>query len=114
MKINKETALRLWMEHYGFASYARDFHGNLMCRDAYGETHRFYLGPRGERLDYSWNIHHILPVARGGSDEKHNLICTHTATNEAAGDKITYRIDDSLYQVRRIRGTREYEIVKLN
>lgn len=113
MKINAETAMRLWTEHYGSAYFARDFHGRMMCRDDYGTSHRYYLGDRGERISCGWNIHHILPVACGGTDEKHNLICTSIATNEAAGDKITYRIDDALYQVRRIRGTREHEIVKL-
>jgi SecD/SecF fusion protein len=35
-------------------------------------------------------------------------------TLEEAEDKITYWIDDCLYQVQRIPGTREYQIVKLN
>ena len=50
----------------------------------------------------------------GGTNKKHNLICTNIYTNAEAEDKITYWIDDCLYQVQRIPGTREYQIVKLN
>lgn len=53
-------------------------------------------------------------IACGGTNEKQNLICTNIYTNDMAEDKITYWIDDCLYQVRRIYGTREHEIVKLN
>lgn len=59
-------------------------------------------------------IHHVLPVALGGTNAVSNLICTNIATNAAAEDKITFWIDDSLYQVKRIRGTHNHEIVELN
>ena len=113
MKISRENALRLWQECYGWVWVARDFHGNLMCREAYGNPGcRIFDGEKF--VCAGWNIHHILPLAQGGTNEKHNLICTNIYTNEMAEDKITYWIDDCLYQVQRIPGTREYRIVKLN
>lgn len=113
MQINRENALRLWQECYGYACIARDFHGNLMHRDAYGRPGvRVFDGERFVRA--GWNIHHILPLACGGTNERHNLMCTNIDTNEMAGDKTTYWIDDCLYQVQRIPGTREYQIVKLD
>ena len=112
MKIDREHAMKLWQERYGFAWYARDFHGNLMQRDRYGDPNARVLGLRGPEY-VGWNLHHILPRAHGGTNEAHNLICTNIRTNEAAEDKITFWIDDCRYQVRRIPGTREYEIVSL-
>lgn len=38
MKINKYNALRFWEECYGSKQYAEDFHGNLMCKDGYGNN----------------------------------------------------------------------------
>ena len=38
MKINKYNALRFWEECYGNKQYAEDFHGNLMCKDGYGNN----------------------------------------------------------------------------
>ena len=112
MKINKKNALRLWEERYGVAQYAADFHGNLMYRDAFGD--REYVVYRGEAELYcGWNIHHIMPVANGGSDEKSNLLCTNIITNDEAEDKITFWIDDCLYQVQHKPETSEYQIVQL-
>lgn len=36
MKISRSNALRLWEQCYGDVKFAEDFHGYLMCRDAYG------------------------------------------------------------------------------
>ena len=75
MKICKSSALRLWGEYYGNVRFAKDFHGNLMCRDGYGDKD-YYTYQYGQQIYCGWNIHHILPVANGGTNEKHNLICT--------------------------------------
>lgn len=112
MKINRSNAIELWEEFYGDREYVEDFHGNLMYKHAYGDDN-YYIVEYGERIYCGWNLHHILPKIRGGSNAKSNLICTNIITNECAADKITYWIDDSLYQVRRIFGTHEYEIVEL-
>lgn len=112
MKINKNNALRLWGECYGNKQYAKDFHGNLMYRDAYGNTNSF-VNYYGKVIYCGWNIHHILPLTCGGTNAKSNLLCANIATNEAAANKTTFRIDDSLYQVKRIHGTTEHEIIRI-
>ena len=83
---------------YGEAMYAEDFHGNLMCRNGYGNPN-YYIIEDGERIYCGWNLHQILPRAFGGSNAISNLLCTNIATNEVAGDRITFWIDDCLYQV---------------
>lgn len=112
MKLTQQNALRIWAECYGDSEFAKDFHGNLMCRDAYGNSD-FYIRENGQRIYCGWNLHHILPKAHGGSNAPSNLICTNILTNEAAESKITYWIDDSLYQVRKIYGSSNHEIVRL-
>ena len=112
MKINKEMALTLWYESYGLALYAEDFHGNLMCREGYGDPD-YHIRYFGQTVYCGWNIHHILPVNRGGANSRDNLICTNIATNEAAADRTTYWIDDCLYQVKRVSGSPTYRIVRL-
>ena len=111
MKICKKNALRLWKMCYGEAMYAEDFHGNLMCRNGYGNPN-YYIIEDGERIYCGWNLHHILPRAFGGSNAISNLLCTNIATNEAAGDRITFWIDDCLYQVQKCNNA-EYGIVEL-
>ena len=113
MKIYKATALRLWKECYGNKQFVEDFHGNLMCREGYGNE-MFYVNSWGKKIYCGWNIHHILPLSCGGTNEKYNLICTNIYTNAETEDRITYWIDNCLYQVQRIYGTRKYRIVKLN
>lgn len=111
MKICKKNALRLWKMCYGEAMYAEDFHGNLMCRNGYGNPN-YYIIEDGERIYCGWNLHHILPRAFGGSNAISNLLCTNIATNEAAGDRITFWIDNCLYQVQKCNNV-GYGIVEL-
>ncbi|MDR1891506.1 MAG: HNH endonuclease [Oscillospiraceae bacterium] len=111
MKINKINALNLWNEIYGRETLVKDFHGNYMSRDAYGEENAYHL-VWGQKVLCGWNIHHILPKAAGGTNEKSNLICTNIITNREAGDKTTFWIDDCNYQVQWIDGVRK--IVMLN
>ncbi len=112
MKICKATALRLWEESFGDVMFAEDFHGNLMCRDGYGK--RNYISNKyGKPIHCGWNIHHILPISYGGTNERHNLICTNIHTNDEADDKITFWIDNCLYQVQKVYGTSKYTIIKL-
>lgn len=111
MKICKKNALRLWKKYYGGAMYAEDFHGNLMCRNGYGNP-AFYIIEDGERIYCGWNLHHILPRAFGGGNSISNLLCTNIATNEEAGDRITFWIEDCLYQVQKCNSL-EYRIVEL-
>jgi hypothetical protein len=112
LKITRANTLRLWEQFYGCKKYAEDFHGYLMCRDAYGNSD-YYVMECGERIYCGWNLHHILPVAHGGTDAVSNLICTNIETNQAAGEQNTYWIDENLYHVRRIFGEGSYEIIKL-
>lgn len=112
MRITRENALRLWFRYYGDFEYAEDFDGGLMYRDAYGRRD-FFIWENGEKIYCGWNIHHILPIGRGGTNTESNLICTNIITNDAAGDRITYWIDKNLYQVKRIWGTSQHEIVRL-
>ncbi len=100
MKINRKNAMRLWKICYGNSRYAEDFHGNLMCKDGYGDSD-YYVYDNGKRIYCGWNLHHILPKAAGGTNAVDNLLCTNIATNEEAADKITFWIDDCLYQVKR-------------
>ncbi len=100
MKINRKNALKLWELRYGDREFADDFHGYLMCRSGYGDPD-YFVRRKGERIYCGWNIHHVLPKASGGTNAIDNLICTNIATNEEAADKITFWIDDCLYQVQR-------------
>ena len=113
MKLNKTNALLLWEERYGNRQFAEDFDGALMCRDAYGDPD-YFVYRNGRRIYCGWNLHYILPRTHGGTNAVSNLLCTNILTNEAASDKITYWIDNTLYQVKKIYGSCNYEIVPLN
>lgn len=111
MKINRENAFKLWERIYGKKKYARDFHGNLMCRDAYGDPD-YFEKRNGKKVYCGWNVHHIQPKAHGGSNRLDNLTLTNIITNEEAADKNTYWIDGIKYQVQ--RSGESYDIYQLN
>lgn len=112
MKSSKKNALELWEAMFGSSDYAEDFDGGLMYKYAYGDSDYFEYRS-GHKVYCGWNIHHILPKACGGSNDISNLLCTNIITNEIAGDKVSYWIDDRLYQVKKIKGTHTYQIVRI-
>lgn len=89
MNITKRNALRLWERHFGSAKYAEDFHGNFMCKYGYSNPN-YYIWDRGTRVYCGWNIHHVLPLALGGTNAISNLIYTNIITNEIAADPLTF------------------------
>ena len=113
MKVTKELAMQIWQNHYGFKEYAYDFDGGLMYKGAYGDSD-YFVNDNGDKIYCGWNLHHILPKAKGGKTNIDNLVCTNIITNDEAGDKITYWINGSLYQVKKKKGTSKYQIVCVN
>lgn len=114
MKINYKNAMKIWESYFGDAEVAEDFDGGLMYKEAYGDNQACEESDDGRIIHCGWNIHHILPKANGGTNVINNLICTNIITNEKAGDKTTFWIDDNHYQVQKDSYDGGYCIVKLN
>ena len=113
MDISRATAMKIWEDNYFKAKYTTDFAGNWMCKDGFGNPN-FTRYINGKRIRCGWNIHHILPLAKGGKNEKSNLICTNIETNNLAADKTSFWVNGMLYQVQKIYGSSEHEIVCLS
>ena len=112
MVINRTNALKIWDETYGENAFiVKDFHGNFMCREGYGNKD-FYIVLNDEKINCGWNIHHMKPKSLGGKNERDNLICTNFVTNTMAGNKTTYWIDGKKYQIK-LNENKECEIWQL-
>jgi hypothetical protein len=62
-----------------------DYEPSKWRRDIYGFVMK-YSDYEISDSEYSWQIDHILPVARGGGDEYQNLQPLHRKNNLAKGD----------------------------
>ena len=62
------------------AEYRQDPYGNEMYYGSYGKA-----SPKG------WEIDHIKPIARGGSDALRNLQALNTRVNREKGDSLKKR-----------------------
>lgn len=60
--------------------YRQDPYGNAMYKPSYGKT-----SPMG------WEVDHITPKARGGSDSQRNLQALNTKVNRSKGDSVQKR-----------------------
>jgi hypothetical protein len=80
MKITKESAYELWEERYGSQIKVKDYSDRKMDKSAYGNTNS----------EFGWNIDHIRPESKGGSNKQGNLeICT-ILTNDEKADKFPH------------------------
>lgn len=58
------------------STWRRDDYGKAIKRDDYGA-----------QTKYGWNVDHITPQSKGGSDALHNLRPLHWESNAAKRDK---------------------------
>lgn len=119
MTINKETALKLWDHRYGAETkFVRDCYGTYMYRDDYGidpnTTLRIRPGNDGKKYFYGWNIDHIKPSSKGGTDDPQNLELVQYHNNgPEKSDDLSYEIDKVKYHVvKDTEYTNGYGIVK--
>ena len=59
------------------AKFREDAYGNTMSYDQYGQSG-----------DMGWEIDHIKPASRGGSDDIRNLQALNTSENRKKGDSL--------------------------
>ncbi|UUD36546.1 HNH endonuclease [Mycoplasmopsis citelli] len=101
-----DLAYKVWEKAFGNKEVAFDFAGREIHKSAYGD----------QNSKYRWDIHHIYPKAKGGSNELHNLIPAHIDTNREAGDKTAYTANGRNFEVIKDKektkklGKRAYEI----
>ena len=62
------------------AKYRKDPYGNEICRDSYGMDSK-----------KGWEVDHIKPLSRGGSDATRNLQALNTHMNKRKGDSLVKR-----------------------
>lgn len=60
--------------------YRRDPYGNTMYRHSYGKS-----------SGMGWEVDHIVPVGRGGSNATRNLQALNTSVNRSKGDTLVKR-----------------------
>jgi 5-methylcytosine-specific restriction endonuclease McrA len=73
--------------------YRLDQCGNLVFYRSYGK-----------RSEMSWQIDHIQPRSKGGSDDLDNLIGMHWRQNASKGNKYPYDYDECRRNPKGVRG----------
>lgn len=100
MDLNKETAIRLWVQQFGKRQKAIDFSGREIAKAAYNDRNS----------KYGWNVDHILPLSRGGKTADHNLICCHILTNDEKADKFPcFKANTKEFEIQKRQN--HYEII---
>lgn len=94
MKINKQNAMRLWRERYGDINDICDYAGRPM----------FFLDYNDRDSKCGWNIDHILPQNRNGTDDEENLIICNIQTNDEKANKTTFEANQKKFQVKKVEG----------
>lgn len=82
--VESTAAMPLWRV-WEKAQIIPGINSRVRRRDRYG----FYIdwAEYGKRTLFGWEIDHIVPVSRGGSDDLRNLRPLHWENNQANGDR---------------------------
>ena len=101
MKISEKNAKKLFLEFYpdgiGF-----DYAGRKMILDNYGK----------DNLDTGWNIDHVIPLSKGGTNQKENLQCTNCKTNRIKGNQIEWKDENMNFKLTKLKN--KNTVVKVN
>lgn len=103
MKINKESALKLWDERYGKQETVKDYAGRIMTRSQYDQR----------SSSTGFNIDHIFPISLGGTNDPENLILCNIKTNDEKANRTSFITNGMSFQVKKVKGTKFYHIVKV-
>ena len=86
-----DKRMSFWEKEFGDVEEAEDFAGRKILKCAYGQTNS----------RFGWDIDHIQPLSKGGTDTDDNKQIVHVVTNDEKADKTTFIIDDIIYQVQK-------------
>lgn len=92
MKITEKSAKKLFLQLYP-DGVGCDFAGRKMQLENYGK----------DDLETGWNIDHIYPVSKGGSNKRDNLQCTNCKTNRIKSNKIEWEDEMMIYKIMKIK-----------
>ena len=86
-----DKRMSFWEKEFGDVEKAEDFVGRKILKCAYGQTNS----------RFGWDIDHIQPLSKGGTDTDDNKQIVHVDTNDEKADKTTFVIDGITYQVQK-------------
>lgn len=88
-----DKRMSFWEKEFGDVQEAYDFVGRKILRSAFGQ--------QGSK--YGWDIDHIQPLSKGGTDTEDNKQIVHILTNDEKADKTTFisDYDGQTYQVQK-------------
>ncbi|ATO30740.1 hypothetical protein CO229_01220 [Mycoplasmopsis bovirhinis] len=103
MTINHESAIKFWIETYGKKTRILRFYRRRIVKAAYNDRNS----------NYGWNIDHIYPKSRGGTDNWDNLCICHILTNDEKSNKFpVFNSNNKTYQIENNNG--RWQFRKLN
>lgn len=111
MSIDENSLKNLWISRYGNNAWARDCYGYWIYYYDHGRDCQKRITPDGRLEDCGWEIDHIFPESKGGTDSESNLEFVYHSCNETKTDKLVYELfNGKKYEVRRRNNKSGYGI----
>ena len=92
MSLSDEQLKNLWIKRYGNNPWAKDCYGCWIYYFDRGRDCPARKNPDGKLENCGWEIDHILPESRGGTDNVYNLEFVYGPFNALKSDQIQYTL----------------------
>ena len=100
MKINYQTAMQFWEAIFGDELLVEDCFGDLIYKEDFGDTETMRIRPgETKSYNYGWDIDHILPLSKNGSNDNNNLEPMHWQNNRDKSDQTSFEINEEIYEI---------------
>lgn len=102
MNLSEDTIRDIWIKRYGNNAWAKDCYGAWIYFYDRGRECKPRTNPDGVIEPCGWEIDHIYPESKGGTNNEYNLEFAYGYFNSLKADQLRYKLTgNTIFSIRK-------------